>query len=185
VRQEQSEGTLESLLVTPTPLWVLLLGSTLVPLGFTLVEIVVYVAVGIGFFGAGFSAAGVLIAIPIALLNVAVFAGIGILAASFIVVTKRGEPITPLVGATTTLFAGALFPVSLLPGALQVAGKLLPSYYGIEGLRGALLSDEPLAAAWDEMIVLASMAAVLLPLSTWVLTKALRWGRVSGTLGSF
>lgn len=184
ISREQSEGTLASLLSTPTPLWVLLAGATLFPLGFTAVEVLIYLGLGVGVFGAEFSAMGMLIAIPIAILNIVVFAGIGILSAAFIVVTKRGEPVTPLIRAATTLFAGAVFPISLLPGALQIVGQLLPSYYAIEGLRGALLSDDPLST-WDEMLVLAVMAAVLLPFSMWTLKKALRWGRVSGTLSSF
>ncbi|MCK9487721.1 MAG: ABC transporter permease [Dehalococcoidia bacterium] len=184
ISREQSEGTLASLLSTPTPLWVLLAGATLFPLGFTAVEVLIYMALGVGVFGAEFSAVGILVAIPIAVLTVAVFAGIGILSAAFIVVTKRGEPITPLIRAATTLFAGAVFPITLLPDGLQLVGRMLPSYYAIEGLRGALLSDDPLST-WDEMLTLAVMAAVLLPLSMWALKKALRWGRVSGTLSSF
>jgi ABC-2 type transport system permease protein len=184
ISREQSEGTLGSLLTTPTPLWVLLMGASLFPIGFAAGEVLIYMALGVGLFGADFSAAGMLMAIPIALLTVASFAGIGILSAAFIVVTKRGEPVTPLIGAATTLFAGAVFPISLLPGPLQIVGRMLPSYYAIEGLRGALLTDDPLST-WDEMLVLAVIAAVLLPLSMWALKKALRWGRISGTLGSF
>jgi len=184
ISREQSEGTLASLLSTPTPLWVLLLGGTLFPIGFAAVEVFIYIALGVAVFGAEFPAIGLLVAIPIAILCVAAFAGIGILSAAFIVVTKRGEPVTPLISAATTLFAGAVFPISLLPDPLQIVGRILPSFYAIEGLRAALLTDDPFAA-WDEMLVLAVTAAVLLPLSMWALTKALRWGRVSGTLGSF
>ncbi len=184
ISREQSEGTLASLLSTPTPLWVLLMGATLFPFGFAAIEVLIYIALGIGLFGAEFSAAGVLVAIPIALLTVASFAGIGILSAAFIVVTKRGEPVTPLIRAATALFAGAVFPIGLLPEPLQIVGRLLPSYYAIEGLRGALLTNDPLST-WDEMLVLAVITAVLLPLSMWALKRALRWGRVSGTLGTF
>ena len=184
ISREQSEGTLASILSTPTPLWVLLLGASLFPMGFAVVEVLIYLALGVGLFGAEFSVTGLLVAIPVAALDVAAFAGIGILSAAFIVVTKRGEPVTPLIRAATTLFAGAVFPIALLPMPLQFVGRMLPSYYAIEGLRAALLTDDPLSA-WDEMLVLAVMAAVLLPLSMWALTKALRWGRISGTLSSF
>jgi ABC-2 type transport system permease protein len=184
ISREQSEGTLASLLSTPTPLWVLLLGGTLFPIGFAAVEVFIYIALGVALFGAEFPVIGLLVAIPIAILCVAAFAGIGILSAAFIVVTKRGEPVTPLISAATTLFAGAVFPISLLPDPLQIVGRVLPSFYAIEGLRAALLTDDPFSA-WDEMLVLAVTAAVLVPLSMWALTKALRWGRVSGTLSSF
>ncbi|MEZ4502546.1 MAG: ABC transporter permease [Dehalococcoidia bacterium] len=185
VAREQSEGTLDALLRTPTPLWVLLAGSTLWPLGFAALEIGVYLGVGAGALGAGFSASGLLLALPVALLTVAVFAAIGIFSAAFIVVTKRGEPLGPLVNAATSLFAGALFPVALLPGALQVVGRMLPSYYAIEGLREALLGAGTFASVADEIAILGVMAAVLLPLSVWTLSQALRWGRISGTLASF
>ena len=95
-----------------------------------------------------------------------------------------GDSVVVVPESATTLFAGAVFPIALLPLPLQFVGRMLPSYYAIEGLRAALLTDDPLSA-WDEMLVLAVMAAVLLPLSMWALTKALRWGRISGPLSSF
>ena len=59
--------------------------------------------------------------------------------ASIAVLAKRGDPLSgPLIQATAVL-SGALFPVSVFPPALELLARCFPAYYGINGLREALL----------------------------------------------
>ena len=73
ITREQTLGTLEVLLVTPTPVPVLLAGSLVLPLALTFIDIALYVGVGIGVFGVGLSWSGVLLSIPLFLLTLASF----------------------------------------------------------------------------------------------------------------
>lgn len=181
---EQSVGTLEILLASPIRVGNLLAGALVVPLAMTGVEIFLYLVVGIGFVGVGFSLIGALLALPLLILTVATFCGLGILSAAFIVLTKRGDPITLAVAQATTFLGGAYFPVTLMPEPLQLLAHLTPAYYGIRGVREALLSGAGPVDLLDEFGALVAFTAVLLPGSLWLLSRALRVGRVTGTLGN-
>ena len=181
---EQGSGTLEILLASPMSVGKLLAGALVVPLAMTAIEIVFYLVLGIGIVGVGFSFVGALLALPLLVLTVATFCGLGILSAAFIVLTKRGDPITFAVAQTTTFLGGAYFPVDLMPGPLQFLARLTPAYYGINGVREALLSTAGPADLVGEFGALIAFTVVLLPGSLWLLSRALRIARITGTLGN-
>jgi ABC-2 type transport system permease protein len=185
ILREQSLGTLEVLFATPTPVAVLLAGSFVFPLILTVVELTLYLGVGIGVFGAGLTVGGVLLAIPLIALTLVTFCAFGIVSASLVVLIKRGDPLsTPLLQATSVL-GGALFPVTVLPTALEVLARGFPAYYAINGLREALLGTGALSDVGPDLLVLAGFAVVLLPLSLLIFDKALDAARRSGTLANY
>ncbi len=185
IQAEQTSGTLEVLLATPTALPTLFLGSLLIPLGFALVEITFVFGVAIVGLGANFQASGMLTAVLAMPATLALFAAIGAISASFIVLSKRGDPFTPLVTQTTNFLAGALFPIAVLPGFLQGVAHLLPPFYALQVLREGLINGKSVTQVGGDYAALTAFAIVLLPLSLFVLKKALRAARVTGTLGSY
>jgi ABC-2 type transport system permease protein len=136
-------------------------------------------------FGSGLTSTGVLLAFPLFLLTLASFCAFGIVGASIAVLAKRGDPLSgPLIQATAVL-SGALFPVSVFPPALELLARCFPAYYGINGLREALLGG----GGWDDiapdLAVLAAFVVVLLPLSVWIFDSALAASRRAGILGNY
>ncbi len=69
---------------------------------------------------------------------------LGIFSASFLLIFKRGDPITSLVGHLSALLAGVYFPLSVLPGWLQTVSFFLPFTHALEGLRQAVLNSWPI-----------------------------------------
>jgi ABC-2 type transport system permease protein len=67
-------------------------------------------------------------------------------------------------------FSSALFPVPDLPGMMQLAVRLNPLSYGVDGLRGALNGGFAFGAAVD-FAVLALLAAILLVIGAWLFSK--------------
>jgi ABC-2 type transport system permease protein len=128
---EQSTGSLEVLLATPTALPTLLVGALVVPLALTMVEIVGVLFVAVVFLGADLHASGLLTALLALPLVVAVFCSFGVFSAAVVVLTKRGDPFTVMFTRVSTFLAGALFPISVMPGALQVLAKAFPAYYSL------------------------------------------------------
>lgn len=185
IMREQTLGTLEVLFATPTPLSVLLAGSFVFPLILTVFELIFYLVVGIGVFGAGLSLVGALLAIPVALLTLATFCAFGIISASVVVLAKRGDPLSAPLLQLTALLSGAVFPVEVLPTPFEVLARLFPAYYGINGLREALLGSATLASVGPDLLILAGFAAVLLPLSLHLFSRALSAARRLGTLGNY
>ena len=185
ITREQDAGTLEVLLSTPTGLPTLMAGTFVIPAVLTAIELVLWFSIAAAFFDVRFPITGFLMGLPIIALTLLVFCSIGIFAAAFIVLTKRGEPFTIVATQATTFLAGAMFPVALLPGALRAIAYMVPPYYSLTGLRGVLLSGEGFMDIIHEMLVLAAFAAVLLPLSLVALRRAIRSARVTGTLANY
>ncbi len=182
--QAQREGTLETLLMGPVRPTTILVGTLVLPLALATVEVAACLGIGSAL-GADLEWAGIFVAIPVFGLLMASFGAIGILSAALILITKRGDPLAILITQATTLLGGALFPISILPEWIRIMARLIPSYYGLNALRAALLPG----GQWDQILpnaaALALMTALLLPFSVWCLSRALRIARVAGTLGAY
>jgi ABC-2 type transport system permease protein len=67
-------------------------------------------------------------------------------------------------------FSSALYPVPDRPVAMQLAVRLNPLSYGVDGLRGALNGGFAFGVATD-FAVLAGLAAILLATGAWFFSK--------------
>ncbi|MDW3217472.1 MAG: ABC transporter permease [Acidimicrobiales bacterium] len=185
ISEEQNEGTLEAILVTPTPIWTVMTASHFVAIIFVVAETVLLVGVGLALFGAGIPVLAMVTAVPVLLLTTLSFIPIGILAAAFIVLVKRGDPITGPGHQLTLLLSGALYPLSVLPGWLEVVTKLVPATYGVRATRSLVQTDAAYTETLDEMAVLIAFAAIALPISLAVFRRAVTVARRAGTLGTY
>ena len=185
IADAQKTGTLEMLLATPTSLSTLLAGSLAAPLAVMLVESTATIGISALFFGAHVHASGVLLAFLVLPLTLAVICSAGIFSAAFVVVTKRGDPLTYLGAAATTLLSGAIFPVTLLPGPVEALARAFPPFYALQAFRAALLGGAGVEQIAGELIVLSVFAGVALPASVWLFARCLRVARVTGTLATY
>ncbi|MEZ5166954.1 MAG: ABC transporter permease [Acidimicrobiales bacterium] len=184
IAEEQDEGTLEAVLSTPTPLWTMVAGGFVVPMVFVLAETGVLVAVGLGLLGDGVPVLGLTRALPFLMLTTASFAALGIAAAAFLVLVKRGDPFSGPVRQLTLLLSGALYPTATLPGWVELLSRLVPATYGVRATR-ALVGGASYRETLDEAVVLAGFTAVALPLAVWLFRRAITVARRSGTLGTY
>jgi ABC-2 type transport system permease protein len=92
IRSAQTQGTLEAVLVTLTPLPTILLSSSLWSFIFASLRVLTYLLAGVLVFSADLGQANVVTGLVVLLLTIATLSGIGILSASFIMVFKRGSP---------------------------------------------------------------------------------------------
>jgi ABC-2 type transport system permease protein len=180
--EARQNRTLEALLVTQTPLPVILAGSAVYPFFALALRTCVYLGWGVLFFGFAPRSANWLGAIAILLASILAFAGLGILSASYHILFKRGNPAKWIVLGVSGLVGGMMYPVSVLPHPLQMLARVIPVTYSLEGMRAALLQG----ASWSELrpsiVALLIFAAILIPLSFVVFDYALRRTKVTGTL---
>ena len=185
IRQEQAQGTLEGVLMTPVSVQTFVLASS----AYDFVQVTftssLYLVFGWLFFGVRFQGSFAL-ALLFLILTTLVLASIGILSASFAVVFKRGDPFGLLLGITSTLFSGVLFPPQLIT---QYAGptvgrisRLLPSTYGLDGFRRVLLQGQTFGQVREPLLVLLLFLVVLMPFSLWVFARAVRRAKREGSL---
>jgi ABC-2 type transport system permease protein len=185
LRQAQTTGTLEAMLGTPTRLSVIILSSAVWEYVMTTLRVLVFLGMGVIFLNVDLGAGNYPAAGLILLLTILIFSSIGILAASFVMVLKRGDPVTWAIGAVSSLFGGVYFPISVLPGWTQVISRLLPITYALNAMRLALLRGAGFEVLWPDLAALALFAAALLPLSLLSFRYAVRRARREGSLTQY
>ncbi len=185
LRDAQTTGTLEAMLLTPTDLPTIIISSCLWDYLFTTLRVLIYLLLGMFVFGANLGHGNYLGALVVLLLTIIAFSGLGILAASFIMVTKRGDPVTTIVGGVGLLLGGVYYPVELLPGWLQVCAALIPVTYALRAMRQALLNNAPWSVLLPDIGILAIFCAVLVPLSLATFRLAVRLAKTDGSLAHY
>jgi ABC-2 type transport system permease protein len=182
IEEARQNRTLEALLVTQTPLPVILAGSAVYPFAALALRTCVYLGWGMLLFGFTPRSANWLGALLILGASILAFAGLGILSAGYQILFKRGNPAKWFVLGVSGLLGGMMYPIAVLPPALRFISGLIPVTYSLEGMRAALLAGSGWNALWRPFVALLIFAAVLLPLSFGVFAWALRRTRVTGTL---
>jgi ABC-2 type transport system permease protein len=185
IAQEQASGTLEVLLAGPSRLAVILGGGFVLPFALATVEVGLLLTVGIGVFGAGLSADGLLLAVPIVLLILANFAALGILAAAVLLLVKRGDPVSRPLFQITLLLSGAIIPVDLFPGWLQFICHLNPAFYGVRSMREVLLGDPSWGRIAGDLSIMAGCAIVALPIAVAVFGRSVKAAKRLGVLATY
>ena len=182
LEEARRNRTLEALLVTQTPVPVILAGSAIYPFVALALRTCIYLGWGALFFGFSPRAANWAGAAAILLASILAFAGLGILSAGYQILFKRGNPAKWLVLGVSSLVGGLMYPVAVLPGPLRLLARLIPLTYSLEGMRAALLAGAGWERLWPSLVALLAFAAVLLPVSFAVFAWALRRTKITGTL---
>ena|SRR5437763_6065947 len=182
----QERGTLETYLVEPVS-WRLIPVAMNVWRSATGMLIAgLMLAVGCVLGGARINVANLPMFVLVLTLGVAACNAVGLLAASFLVLFKRGEPIIALYGIAAAFLGGALFSISVLPGWLRWMSYLVPHAYVISAER-ELLDPRyagggiPLGTA---TISLIAFCAGGFTVGLWLFNRALQYARSIGVLST-
>jgi ABC-2 type transport system permease protein len=163
-------GFLKETMVAPVPRWQIMLGKTLG--GATVAAfqglIVFVLALIIGFrFQNPFM-------LPVAALFVAlvaiIFTSLGVAIASRIEDMQGFQLIMNFMVMPIFFLSGALFPLQGLPSIMEYVVKFDPLTYGVDGIRGALISSSTFGLATD-LIVMVILAVVLLGIGSYLFEK--------------
>ena len=182
IREGQTTGTLEIMLLSPTRLSAILLSSSLWPYLLTTISVLFYLVIGVLVFGFNVSQANFLTAIVVLIISIASFSGIGILSAAMVLIVKKGDPIAWIFGGVSTLLAGVYYPISVLPDWLTPLSRILPMTYALDAMRLAMLKGYSLYEVRLDILVLSGFALVLTPLAFLVFRSALKRAKREGSL---
>jgi ABC-2 type transport system permease protein len=182
---EQVMGTLEAILTPPLRPATLAAGLSLWGVLYACGEMVGYLFLGVVLFGIPLGNANLLSAAVILLLAVVSFNSLGLLAASVIVVFKRGNPVAWIFQGIAGLLGGVYFPVEVLPGWLQTLSALIPVTYAVRGLQLAVYQGASVPALRGEIFPLALLAAIFLPLGLFSFAASIRRAKRVGSLAHY
>ncbi len=180
---ERWEGTIEYTFMAPVRRFNQMIGQTIFAIVYSLLFTVIIGVVVAAFFDLNFADADFAAAAVILLVGSLSFVGIGVVASILpLLYPERGAQMTNIVQAFFLLVSGIYYPVSVLPGWLQVLAKISPATYVLEGMRAALLPDtataDPLSYVWPLLI----MGLIMLPLGITLFQRAEKHTKRTGKL---
>lgn len=184
IEQEQAQGTLESVLITPTASPTILVGSVAydlvyVPLRMLLTLLVI--AIG---FGLRYQATGIPVAVLFLLFFIPFVWGIGMISAAMQLTFRKGAGLFTSFITLFTVGSGAYVPVNLLPGPAARLAPYNPVGVASHGMRESLLAGGS-SAIHGTLLTLPLLAAVALLMGTVALRLAVRRERRLGTVGVY
>ena len=165
LKQFVSQGTIDPLLMLPSRPQAAPVLLSLAAVPRESLRVAVTILLGLTLFSFSVSPSGLLLAFVLQLLALPVFLGIAMLACAVLVVFGRGYGLLAYAMTAAAVVAGAYFPTSVLPEALQNFGLISPFNALLEGTR----------------LVLSSGAAISqIQATAWTMVK---WGIVSLPIG--
>jgi len=185
IREEQMMGTLEAILLAPTKIFTLVISLSCWDFIFASINIIIYLLLGTCFLGVKLSNVDIFAVFIILFLTIVSFISIGILSAAFIMVLKKGDPVTWAIGMSSAFFGGTYFPITILPQKLKAISYFLPITYSLRSLRHALLQGYSCRALLFDISILLLFCITLFPLSIWVFKYAVRKAKLAGTLAHY
>jgi ABC-2 type transport system permease protein len=183
VQRTINPWSLEEVLVSPTGLFTFIVGSSLWGFIWSTLVIVIYLAVGILAFGVVLSM-NILGTALIVALGIATFTGFSMIGAGILILTKQGDPVTTVITIATSLFGNVLFPIQVMPQALQVISYFVPQYYFFTTIR-QVLTGATLQAILPDLLILILMCLVIVPLGYFAYSWCLKTAKKNGTLSWF
>jgi ABC-2 type transport system permease protein len=194
IAYERWEGTLEYTFMAPVSRAVHLLGVSLFSLLNSIVTSVI-VLVGLMLFTnlnlRGANLPGVFVVLAVSTIA---FVGLGLFAAVFPVMSaERGAEATHIFQGSLLLVSGVYYPIEVLPRWLQPLSAVSPATFTLSACRklfgvgnsnstAEYLAGAPLSAVSHELLVLALMGAILLPLGLLVFVRMEAWAKKTGKL---
>ncbi len=104
------------------------------------------------------------------------------MAASFILIFKRGNPIAWVVNTSFGLLGGVYYPITVLPPWLQAISHFLPVTYAIRSMEMAVYQGSSIKELTQDIATLLAFSALLLPLSLLSFKFAIRKAKMDGSL---
>jgi ABC-2 type transport system permease protein len=173
VVREKEIGTMEQLAVTPVRPWQLIVGKLLPYALIGVVDMLVVVAIAIGWFGVPLRGSlAVLLGLTVLLLLNTL--GLGLLVSTLVDTQQQAMMGSAfLVMIPMIYLSGLLFPIDNMPGVLQLVTYAVPLRYYAEILRGLFLRGSGLDVLWPQAVALAGFGVGFLGLAALRFQKRL------------
>ncbi|MBM2832877.1 MAG: type transporter [Candidatus Brocadiaceae bacterium] len=185
IREGQMLGTLEALLVTQTGIPTIIISSSLYSFMFASLKVAMYLLLGVFAFGVNMENANYAGALIILFLTILSFSSFGILSASFIMVFKKGDPVSAIFTSVSGVLGGVFYPVSVLPAWVQKLSHMLPVMDSLDGMRLSLLQGYSLNELMPNILSLTLFSIIMLPLSLFIFAYAVKRAKIDGTLTQY
>ena len=180
---ERWEGTIEYTMMAPISRLTHMLGVSIFSIIYGLARSGLLLGVLALFFDVDLGGANLTGAVVILLAGSLSFIGIGIMAAVLpLLFPERGEEMTFVISSILLLVSGVYYPVSVLPGWMEVMAKGSPATYVLEGMRATVLEGTPTGSLAAYLVPTLLLGLVSVPLGIAIFGWAERFAKRTGRL---
>lgn len=183
LRNEQLYGTIEYYVLSTGGVVSFLIYSALWGFVINTINAVVILSVGYAL-GVKYDV-NLLSTIVIVILLLLSTIGFAMISAGFTMIVKQGNPIAFFFSTFTTLMAGTVFPITVLPTPVKLVSLAIPLTWALNGLRMSMLNGEGVTQLAGVILVLILFNAILIPLGISFYSYAFRRARKKGTLSEY
>lgn len=185
LRNEQVQGTLEPLMMTPTAFSTIHFGTVLYDAIYVPLRTLVFLVTVTIAFDLEFAWSGIVPAVLVMAAFVPFVWGLGIVNAGFLLTFRRGASAGALGVTLLTAFSGAYFPLTLLPDWLEPTAEANPIAIAVQGMRRPLLDGADWGATAHDIGLLLPISIASLLVGSVCFRLALRRERRRGSLGLY
>jgi len=184
IQWERWEGTIEYTFMAPISRLTHLLGQAAFAVIYGVLHTSVIMTIVALFFHVDLSKANVPSMLLIVVTGSMSFIGLGMFAAVLPLLSpEKGLQMTNIIKTLVLLVSGVYYPVSVLPGWMQIFARISPAAYMLEGMRAALLEGAGVGVAFMPYIVpLLITGLVSIPTGLYAFTRAERYAKRTGKL---
>jgi ABC-2 type transport system permease protein len=183
VAWERWEGTIEYTFMAPLSRAMHLGGSGVFAVLYGLIRAVLLFFVVAAFFDLAMPNADFLAALVVLVVASLSFFGIGMMMAVLPLISpEKGAQLGYVAQGIMLVCSGVYYPVDVLPGWMQAIATVSPATYALDGIRGAILDGEGLAAMWPNVWPLLIIGAICIPLGLWTFRRGEQYAKRHGKL---
>jgi ABC-2 type transport system permease protein len=184
LRGEQLMGTLESLLMTPTSVSTIQVGSAAYDLVYVPIRTALFFVILALTFGLTFEPSGIAPAVLSLVMFIPFVWGLGVMSAAITLTFRQGAGAFALGVSGLIIGSGAFFPLELLPHWISTVAQFNPVTLAVDGVRRPLLGGG-WDGIWPKAVLLAPVSLVTLMVGLYAFRLALRREQRRGTLGLY
>ena len=185
VRLAQNHGTFEALILTNTSILTILLSSYALTFARSILRILIYILISKFLFGIDISLINIPHFLALMIYNSIPFIGIGLFAASFIILFKVGNIINFLVGLTSIFFSGIFFSIEALPDYLINISNNLPLTISLDISKEALFGSLNFSDVSQALLKVLFISIFFLPMGIFLVYYSLKIAKTNGSLNHY
>ena len=187
IRNEQLQGTLETLLLTPTAPATFQLGSAMYEIAYVPLRVILFLGFASFLPGVSYTIQGLPEAVAVLVVFVPFVWGLGVISAAATLTYRRGTSFVGAGASALTISSGAYFPVAVFSKYpfLKFLAALNPMTYALYAIRNALLGGAGWGPTLIAIAILLPVAAATLAAGVWAFRLALRREQRRGSLGLY
>lgn len=185
LRKEQWFGTLETIFVAPVPRWVYVAGMAAHSTCHQGLIMLIQAVVITTFFSIALKITGIFFALMIMLLMIAALYGLGVLVAGLTIGLKQWWVISEALSTLISVVTPIAYPLAVLPVFLKKISLILPTTYGVMGVRHFLIGENLSISLPEILLRLGVILIIWLSFGLGIFLLMDRYGRKKGTLALY